>query len=241
MRISVCIATYNGEKHIKEQIDSIIKQLGPDDEIIVSDDGSKDETISILNEYNDSRIKIYLHKPCGTNSFEKVTNNFENALRYTTGDYIFLSDQDDVWKENKVSAMVEALQDNIIVQCQLEPFGAMNENKYDLKIIKRDGFWANLYNLPFVGCCMAFRKSMLDYILPFPKGIAAHDAWIGMVGVALQKYSFIDKKYQCYRLHGNNVSGISPSTNTIWYRIMYRWKICMGIIRRFMKMGLNNS
>ena len=238
--ISVCIATYNGEKYIKEQVDSIIKQLGPDDEIIVSDDGSKDETINILKDYNDSRIKIHQHKPCGTTSFEKVTNNFENALKYATGDYIFLSDQDDVWKDNKVSSMIEALQDNIMVQCQLEPFGVSCENMCNLKIIKRDGFWANLYNLPFVGCCMAFRKSMLNYILPFPKGIAAHDAWIGMMGVALQKYTFIDEKYQCYRLHGNNVSGISSSTNTFWYRIMYRWKICMGIFLRLRIKGTNN-
>ena len=80
--VSVCMATYNGEKYIKEQVDSILAQLGPDDEIIVSDDGSKDKTIDILLSYNDDRIKIYKHTPVkkANRVGDIVSLNFENAL-----------------------------------------------------------------------------------------------------------------------------------------------------------------
>ena len=95
--ISVCIATYNGERFIREQIDSILRQLSSDDEIIVSDDGSTDDTISIINSIDDKRIRIIegprKHSP---------THNFECAMKEAKGYYIFLADQDDVWKPNKV-------------------------------------------------------------------------------------------------------------------------------------------
>ena len=108
--ISICMATYNGEKYIKEQIDSILPQLSKNDEIIISDDSSTDDTLSIIRSFNDHRIKIF----SGCN-FHSPISNFENALKYAKGDYIFLSDQDDVWLENKVERMMEALKQYSLV------------------------------------------------------------------------------------------------------------------------------
>ena len=88
--ISVCMATYNGEKYLREQVGSILTQLGENDELVVSDDGSTDSTIDILKSYNDPRIKIFINT-----GRHGVNSNFENALRHADGDYIFLSDQDD--------------------------------------------------------------------------------------------------------------------------------------------------
>lgn len=103
--ITVCIATFNGEKYIREQLNSILFQLSLQDEVIVSDDGSTDNTISIIKSFNDKRIKIidgvYRHSP---------TLNFENALKEAKGDYIFLADQDDVWKDDKVKICLKWLQ-----------------------------------------------------------------------------------------------------------------------------------
>ena len=96
MSISVCIATYNGGAFIKDQIYSILLQLSQNDEIIISDDGSRDSTLNILFSFNDSRIKIY--KNGGKHG---VVSNFENAIKHATGDYIFLCDQDDVWMPGK--------------------------------------------------------------------------------------------------------------------------------------------
>src|ERR1700712_935438 len=90
---SVCLACYNGEKHIKEQIESILIQLDPSDELIISDDSSIDDTILIVKSIRDKRIKLYINeKPSG-----RPTENFQNALRKAKGTFVFLSDQDDIW------------------------------------------------------------------------------------------------------------------------------------------------
>lgn len=104
--ISVCIATYQGEKYIREQLASILCQLDDADEIIVSDDGSTDRTLDIIRQMADHRIKIvegpHRHSP---------TLNFERALQEARGDYIFLADQDDVWKPDKVQVCMKWLQE----------------------------------------------------------------------------------------------------------------------------------
>ena len=96
-KISVCIATYNGERYIREQLDSILSQLSLDDEVIISDDGSKDSTIEIISSYLDSRIKVFKN-----NGKHGYVGNFENALNHSSGDFIFLSDQDDIWELQKI-------------------------------------------------------------------------------------------------------------------------------------------
>jgi len=107
--ISVCIATYNGEKYIKEQLNSIIIQISQEDEIVVSDDWSNDRTLEIVSNYQDNRIKILFNKK------EKgYSKNFENAILYAKGDIIFICDQDDVWLPNKVSRMIDALKKSTI-------------------------------------------------------------------------------------------------------------------------------
>ena len=92
--ISVCIATYNGEKYIKEELESILPQLADDDEVIISDDGSKDQTMSIIEGLNDNRIKIFTHQKLPAKfRFDYTTHNFENALMHSKGDVIFFADQ----------------------------------------------------------------------------------------------------------------------------------------------------
>lgn len=94
--ISVCMAAYNGEKYIKEQLLSILKQIGPNDEVVISDDGSKDRTKDIVDSLNDKRIRYVENK-----NKHGFTHNFENALQIAQGDYIFLADQDDIWRDDK--------------------------------------------------------------------------------------------------------------------------------------------
>ena len=85
--ISVCVATYNGEKYIKEQLLSILSQIGLNDEVVVSDDHSNDSTIDIVKSLNDKRVKIIYNE--GNRGY---TSNFENALKHAKGDYVFISD-----------------------------------------------------------------------------------------------------------------------------------------------------
>ena len=108
--ISVCMATYNGERYLREQVDSILRELGEGDELVISDDGSTDSTLDIIKSFGDVRIKIFHNE-----GHHGVNGNFENAISKSTGDYIFLSDQDDVWIEGKVKECLEALGDSDLV------------------------------------------------------------------------------------------------------------------------------
>lgn len=118
MLVSVCMATYNGGKYIRQQVDSILSQefkenQGVELELVVSDDGSTDDTIQILQSYGDDRIKIYHHREHRKHKYMNATRqckcNFENAMRNANGEYIFLSDQDDMWYPCKVDKQLTVL------------------------------------------------------------------------------------------------------------------------------------
>ena len=228
--ISVCMATYNGEKFIKEQIDSILSQLSDDDELVVSDDGSKDRTLDIISSYNDKRIRILHHSaPHG------FVHNFENALGNAKGDYIFLSDQDDYWMPGKVKTAMGYLTSGIdlvihnaeLVDGKGQPLGT----DYYSCMHSKTGFWANIWKTRTLGCCMCFNRKVLEKSMPMPKHIVAHDYWIGMIALKHFKVKFIEDKLLCYRRHGGNVSPSSEKSNeSWWYRIVEKrgyllWKI----------------
>ena len=219
--VSVCIASYNGAKYIKEQILSILAQLSESDEIILSDDGSKDNTLTIIQSINDSRIKIFLNnKPHG------VVSNFENALQHAKGDYIFLSDQDDIWAPNKVKLCLERLQNSDLVVHNALLINAQGEkSNIDFFSIRKSksGYWKNLYKNSFIGCCMAFKSSLLNSILPFPKHILWHDMWIGLMAEKKGKTIFIPEILLYYRRHGNNASSTSEKSSfTRLQQLTYR-------------------
>lgn len=222
MKISVCIATYNGEKYIKEQLDSILKQLGENDEIIISDDSSSDRTVQFLNDYKDKRIKIILNQV-----FKNAIFNFENALKHASGDLIFLSDQDDIWVDGRVRHMVEELKKFDMVVCD---HCVINDNKdvlidsYFKNIPSRPGIIRNLLKSTYYGCCMAFRKEILTKALPFPKDIPMHDIWLGLVTDMYFKASFINVVYTMYRKHDKNVSIATElkSNNSFITKLKYR-------------------
>lgn len=102
---SVSVATYTGGKYILKQIDSILKQLSAFDEIIVSKDGSKDDTLDIITAFHDNRIKVFYN-----NGRHGVVPNFENVLSYAKENIIFLSGQDDIWTDDKVQIVVDEQQ-----------------------------------------------------------------------------------------------------------------------------------
>lgn len=204
--ISVCMASYNGEKYIKEQIDSIRKQLSDCDEIIISDDGSTDKTIEILNLIRDDRIKVFHNN--GKHGF---TPNFENALRHASGDYIFLSDQDDIWDDGKVEIVMRKLENHnmVIHDCRTvdEKMECIQESRFKYFNVK-PGFFNHLIKSRYLGCCMAFDRRVLDAVLPFPKkeSLVEHDIWIAAVGLLYFKTEVLYKQLISYRRHGNNVS-----------------------------------
>lgn len=219
--ISVCIATYNGGSFIKEQIESILRQLSFDDEIIISDDGSKDNTLEIIESLNDGRIKIFIN--LGKHGF---IGNFENALKQAHGDYIFLSDQDDVWKPNKIECVMSYLNryDLVVHDAEIiDGKGYSLGKTYYSTMHNKSNFIANLYSTRFLGCCMAFTKKVKDKCLPIPRGVVGHDYWIGMYANLKFKTIFINDILIGYRRHGNNLSPCSGKSKTsIFYKIFIK-------------------
>ena len=227
--ISVCVATYNGEKFIREQIDSILCQLSSDDEIIVSDDGSTDGTIVIINCIGDKRIRIIegprKHSP---------TFNFENALKEAKGDYIFLADQDDVWKTNKVEVCMKWLQkydcvvsDAEVTDSNLNP---LYPSLYAIMQVRQGHIYNTVWKNGYTGCCMAFRRNILEASLPFPKDIPMHDIWIGNVAAYKYNVKFISEKLVLFRRHNETIScNGKGSKYSIWQQMKFRWSIIKNI------------
>lgn len=199
------MATYNGEKYIRQQLCSIISQIGEGDEVIISDDGSTDSTLDIVRNMADGRIRI-VEGPCR----QSPTLNFENALSHAKGDYIFLADQDDVWKPGKVSTMMEWLKryDCVVSDAEMadESLRVIEKSYYSVHHTK-PGRWYNLFvKNGYMGCCMAFTRRVLDAALPFPKSIAMHDLWLGNVAAFRFSVKFIHEPLVTYRCHGGNAS-----------------------------------
>jgi glycosyltransferase involved in cell wall biosynthesis len=226
MSVSVCMATYNGEKYIREQISSILTQLKDGDEIIVSDDFSKDKTVEIIRSFNDPRIKLI------ENTVQAgVIKNFEKALSVVKGDYIFLSDQDDKWQANKVETFLQYLKNYTVVQSDAtivdQDLEFLHESYFKKKRVKA-GFVTNLIKNNFMGCCMAFHRKVLKVALPFPKHIPMHDQWIGLIGELLFSTCFIPNKLILYRRHTANASETGSKSP---FDIMRKFRFRINIIR----------
>lgn len=239
--ISVCMATYNGEKYVKEQIESILTQLSADDELIISDDGSTDSTIEIINKIGDKRVKLYHHTQDNPTipNVNKVTKNFEYALSKSSGDYIFLSDQDDIWMSDKVATMLSALQKHDIVVSDgkvLDGEGNIVSETLLGDAYKLNRWQTLILRTPYPGCCMAFRRKVLEKALPFPERIQAHDRWLGFVGRFFYDFAFIRQGLILYRRHGDNTSTMTgKSRNSLSYRIRERVRFATELLKRALK------
>lgn len=209
IRISVAMITYQGADYIKEQLDSVLPQLTCTDEVVISDDGSTDGTVEIIKGYckGDKRIRLLQGPGKG------VKANVENALRACKGQYIFLADQDDIWKPEKISCVMETFEKEkagVVVHDAVVMDGACKEvlraSFYSLKG-SGAGAWKNIWRNTYIGCCMAFKRELLEEILPIPSYIEMHDQWIGVINDLLKrKTCFIPQKLLCYRRHGSNAS-----------------------------------
>ncbi len=229
MKVSVCIATYNGEKYIKEQLESILVQLSEKDEVIISDDHSNDETLKVLNSFKDSRIKIYFN-----DGIKGYVPNFENALKKSSGDIIFFSDQDDIWLPNKVKKCLKVLKEKDLVVTNAkvinEKMEIIEESLFEV-VNTKTGLFNNWVKNRYYGCCIAFRREILKKVLPFPKRyeICSHDRWIPLICEMYYKVGLIEEPLLLYRRHENNVSCFKKSNNSLLKKISVRiyplWKV----------------
>ena len=229
--ISVCLATYNGEKYIRQQLESILSQLSDSDEVIISDDGSTDLTLKIIEDFKDKRIKTFKN-----NKNHGINGNFENALNCAAGDFIFLSDQDDVWLPNKVKNCISYLKENdcIVHDGYITDENLVIQSNGILNGIKLNGFFRNLCRNNYTGCCMAFKRNVLKTILPFPKSkYFYHDQWIGLLCELKFKVLFIREKLIYFRRHGENTSTVTKkSKRSLFTKIISRFQLFYSLIKR---------
>ncbi len=222
------MCTYNGEKFIKEQIDSILYQTLKVNEIIICDDGSVDNTTGILENYsyeNPDLFKIY-HNEINLRSVK----NFEKAISLCSGDFIFLSDQDDIWVENKVEKMLAYFNQNPKINALATNGFCINDKS---KILEKYSIWdvpeflrthkleVDYFKLiSYVGniatgASMAIKKSIIKDILPFPivEGFH-HDEWIAIITANTKSFELLNEKYFYYRVHAlQQVGGVFYDRN----------------------------
>lgn len=206
--ISVCMATYNGERFIRRQIETILPQLAAGDELVISDDSSTDGTLEIIREYESPCIRIFAGQ-----TFRSPVLNFEFALRQARGDVIVLADQDDVWLENKLSTVRDFFaRENVrpaLVVMDAEVVDEVEKAIYPSVLGKLNagpGFWKNLYDNRYLGCCMAFSRDLLERAFPFPRSIPMHDIWLGQLCERVGRTAFLPVVTMKYRKHGGSLT-----------------------------------
>lgn len=206
MKISIAMATYNGSSYIKEQLDSFASQTRLPDELIITDDCSTDDTINIVEEFaRNSPFPVILSVNKENLGY---SGNFNAALEKTTGELVFLSDQDDVWFPNKLEYMVKLAEDNpeclILMNDAALTDGLLNEVGLTKQgQIKSAGMTEKSF---VMGCCCTIRRDLLDVCLPIPKEFEAHDNWLVEFAVGLKAKKVDDKILQYYRRHESNES-----------------------------------
>jgi glycosyltransferase involved in cell wall biosynthesis len=229
--ISICMASYNGSLYISEQINSILIQLIPGDELIIVDDCSTDNTVQIIKRFNSQNIKLF-------NNEKNIghVKTFEKALGLASCNYICFSDQDDIWIKDRLENLYTTIkeQDVLLVASNFE---INNESDNDIKFLRLNSdnsnkFFKNIQkifrgNSAYYGCTMMMKRKFLDFILPFPMYIEAHDLWIAISANILKSIYHLDDNTLIYRVHHNNES---LKKRNIIQKIRARYYFCKNIL-----------
>ena len=224
-KIDILLATYNGEKFVKEQIESILNQTYENFNLIISDDASTDNTLNILEEYEkkDTRIKVFKKE-----KNKGLIDNFEFLLKNVTSDYFMFSDQDDIWKKDKIEKRINKLKEESLglVYTDLEIVDEKLNVIYPSywkykqiykKIIKYNNFEALYLNNFVTGCTILAKSKYIKDILPLPRNskFVLHDYWTALIISAKDKISYVEEPTIQYRQHKNNRVGSSRKSDQL--------------------------
>lgn len=230
--ISVCMATYNGERWIQIQLRSVLSQLGENDELVLVDDVSSDNTLGEAGDLRDDRIRVFRNE-----RNRGVDWTYQRALSLARGDVLFLCDQDDVWYPGKVTRVMQAFGEHpdatlVLSDAQIiDSQGRIVAPSYfGIRGSFVPGVLANIVKSKFLGCAMAVRSGMRDRFLPFPARIPGHDMWIGVVNEFYGKTCFIAEPLIGYRRHGDNAS--PEHRQGLAQMLIWRWQLTAGLMTR---------
>lgn len=218
VRVSVCMATYDGARFLREQLDSILSELGPRDEVVVVDDASHDDTVSVLRDLGDSRIRV-VESPLNRG----YVRTFEAALTEARGEYLLLSDQDDIWVPGRVALMLAALEHSDVVATNLGTLagsqqirGPYGQSDWRLRSSQSGHRVRNIAgvlagNRPYYGCAMGVHRETLERLMPFPTFLVeSHDLWVALYGNLVGSIAHLDERTVQRRFHGENVTPDRP-------------------------------
>ena len=231
------MATYNGGKYLQEQLDSFVAQTRRPDELVITDDGSTDDTLEVIKRFaQDAPFKVVWSQNKENLGY---AGNFNAALMKTTGDLVFLSDQDDVWFPDKIERL-EGL-----AETDQRTFVFMNDatltdaNLVDTGLTKLGQIYAvGFEDRHFVmGCCSAIRREFLDLCLPIPFDFPTHDDWIVGIAGGLGRKRIIRDVLQYYRRHGSNESQLT-SNRTV---PVNRWSVRISDLMTYITARRNPS
>jgi len=225
--LSVCMATYNGERYLHAQVSSILAQLAPEDELVVVDDGSSDGTVAYLEGLGDPRVRVHRNAANlgHVQSFAKVI-----ALARHPG--IVMADQDDEWTDGRLRAMRDALADgpalvsanSHFMDGQGQPIAPLHP---DLLEADSDRHALNIARIFtgrafYDGCTMALRQELRRLVLPIPRYVESHDLWIAMAANACGSNRHLARVALRRRVHGSNASVVRrPLARKLWSRVIF--------------------
>jgi glycosyltransferase involved in cell wall biosynthesis len=230
--VSVVMAVHNGSRFLRQQVQSILQQLLAQDELIVVDDASNDDSIALLMSLDEPRIKIHRNE-----HNVGVIGTFERGLSLATRDIIFLSDQDDVWMPQKRAACIAAFARDpevvlVITDAQvIDDEGKLLAPSF---MATRGGFrgsvWSTILRNRYLGCAMVIHRKLLRVALPMPRDIPMHDMWLGALASKAGRVTYVPLALLQYRRHGGNVS---PSQRQSVTRMLaWRWSLLTCVLRR---------
>lgn len=235
MKISVCMATYNGSAFVHKQIESILCQLNKFDELIIVDDCSSDNTTEIISSFLDSRIILILNQ-----ENIGVNQSFSKSILAARGDYIFLSDQDDIWLEGRVNLMINHLLKSN-VNLLTSNFSWIDEQdnytfvKFDgVSSLKSHSYFNNILDIfigktNYFGCAMLIARPLVKYIVPIPSFVESHDLWIAKLGNLYHTQIHLDDITFYKRIHNSNTTS-TVSKRQLISKIYSRFIFTLSII-----------
>lgn len=235
------MAVYNGATYLLPQVHSILSQLRADDELVVVDDASQDGSTELLRSLPDPRLCVHRNeKNLG------VLATFEKCLGLAQADILFLSDQDDLWLPGKVDNVIAAFSscpDITLVASDAQVVDGSGVVIADSFFEQRGHFVAgvlhNLIKNKYLGCTLAFRRSMLEHFLPIPRDVPMHDMWFGLMNDIYGKTHYIDQPLIAYRRHGNNAS---PSEGApIAQKLVWRWRLVKNLLLHRLRYSLGRG
>ena len=230
-KISIVMCTYNGEQYVIEQLDSILNQSIKPDEVVIMDDASTDGTCAIIQDYISSHSLVNWHLYCNEKNKGWV-RNFYDGSRIASGDYIFFSDQDDVWYLNKIEKMVSLMEKREIgcLICGNDTIDGDGNTIVDFKSnthrtqkLSRFPLDVKSFQIVYMGCCMAIAREVVDAYIRIGYKIGAHDINCSRIAVALSSCYFLDEALIKHRLHENNATRKANYISTIGTQELSVW------------------